>query len=326
MRKPAQTKIWMFSFLLLAAAVSALILIREQNRLAQPQERALLAAAQSANELPTFGKIIRAAETPPASPPTENAIYENAARRNADLKMNLVWSFGGKAQRGWYLYEAMLAELLQLESNANAIDFAGALERWQQINGLEPNGVLDETTLFAIIKTWQANRLKDRSPAAQNDLLTAPSSDFWDATRAEDLRQVEMDTYWAYKKMIRAAAADQSLRLKTNGDGTLAASEKFLKIVSAFRSKDHQNRLRAASPHSGRAGLALNSPHFTGRALDLFVGGEPVETRDDNRRLQINTPVYQWLVKNAGKFGFKPYFYEPWHWEYVAESADSVVK
>jgi LAS superfamily LD-carboxypeptidase LdcB len=74
--------------------------------------------------------------------------------------------------------------------------------------------------------------------------------------------------------------------------------------------------LRRQSPQSGRAGLAVNSPHFSGRALDLYVGGEPVSTRDDNRALQTKTPVYRWLVKNAARFGFQPYFYEPWHWEY----------
>jgi len=46
------------------------------------------------------------------------------------------------------------------------------------------------------------------------------------------------------------------------------------------------------------------------------VGGEPVSTDDRNRAIQVNTKVYQWLVKNAESFGFYPYFYEPWHWEY----------
>src|SRR5258707_428721 len=65
--------------------------------------------------------------------------------------------------------------------------------------------------------------------------------------------------------------------------------------------------------------LAVNSPHFTGRALDLYVGGDPVDTGDANRAVQVNTPVYKWLVKNADKFGFYPYYYEPWHWEYKPE-------
>ena len=63
--------------------------------------------------------------------------------------------------------------------------------------------------------------------------------------------------------------------------------------------------------------MAVNSPHFTGRALDIYVGGEPVDTNDRNRLIQVQTPVYQWLVRNAERFGFRPYYYEPWHWEYV---------
>jgi LAS superfamily LD-carboxypeptidase LdcB len=65
--------------------------------------------------------------------------------------------------------------------------------------------------------------------------------------------------------------------------------------------------------------LAVNSPHFSGRALDLYVGGEPVEAKEANRALQVQTPAYRWLVRNAGRFGFRPYFYEPWHWEYCPD-------
>jgi LAS superfamily LD-carboxypeptidase LdcB len=117
--------------------------------------------------------------------------------------------------------------------------------------------------------------------------------------------------------MIAAAVAEPSLGLKGTAAGELAPEEKYLKIVSSFRSREYQEDLRRQSPNSGRAGLAVNSPHFTGRALDLYVGGEPVETKDANRAAQVQTKVYLWLVKNADRFGFKPYYYEPWHWEYV---------
>ncbi len=77
--------------------------------------------------------------------------------------------------------------------------------------------------------------------------------------------------------MIAAAAANKSLNLAVKGNGELAPAEKFLKIVSSFRSREYQQKLRRESPNSGRAGLAVkNSPHFTGRALDIYVGGEPV--------------------------------------------------
>ena len=75
--------------------------------------------------------------------------------------------------------------------------------------------------------------------------------------------------------------------------------------------------MRKQQPNAGSAGLAVNSPHFTGRALDLYVGGDPVESADANRAIQIKTPAYLWLVQNADRFGFRPYYYEPWHWEYV---------
>jgi LAS superfamily LD-carboxypeptidase LdcB len=111
------------------------------------------------------------------------------------------------------------------------------------------------------------------------------------------------------------------LGLATGSDGKLALSEKYLKIISAFRPREYQEHLRKLSPKAGRAGLAVNSPHFTGRALDLYVGGDPVDTKDSNRAIQVQTKVYQWLVRNAEKFGFRPYYYEPWHWEYVSGQA-----
>ena len=119
--------------------------------------------------------------------------------------------------------------------------------------------------------------------------------------------------------MIAAAAKDLGNELKFTTTGELAEGEKFLRIVSAYRSPEYQAALRKKEPNAGRAALAKNSPHSTGQALDIYVGGEPVSTKDHNRLLQVQTPAYHWLVKNAHRFGFYPYFYEPWHWEYVPE-------
>ena len=117
--------------------------------------------------------------------------------------------------------------------------------------------------------------------------------------------------------MLDAAIADPSLNLAHTATGELLPSEKYFKVISAFRSREYQDELRRKSPYAGSAGLAVNSPHFTGRALDLYVGGDPVDTRDANRAIQVKTPAYRWLVRNAERFGFRPYFYEPWHWEYA---------
>lgn len=240
-----------------------------------------------------------------------------AASRNSQLKFDLKWAFGGKAQRGWFIYAKLVGELIDVDASVDSPKFAKALADWQTDAGLPPNGILNEATLAAIITYWQATRLKVRGYALPHELTTAPPNDFYSPERPEELRRLHRETYAAYKKMVAAAMKDKSLNLATDGRGNLADSEKYLKIISAFRSKEYQEKLRRESPNSGRAGLAVNSPHFTGRALDIYVGGEPVETKDINRAFQVQTPAYRWLVKNAAKFGFKPYFYEPWHWEFV---------
>jgi D-alanyl-D-alanine carboxypeptidase len=240
----------------------------------------------------------------------------DAATRNALLSTSLTWTFGGKPQLGWYLYTPLIKQLIDTKQNIASVPFGRAVARWQARSALKPSGVIDEETLYAMIKTWQDTRLKDRTAAQPDQLLTAPLSDFYDPTRAEELRQVERRTYAAYKRMVSAAVANRSLGL-AHKRRELASGEKYLKIISAFRSPEYQEKLRREAPNSGSAGLAVNSPHFTGRALDLYVGGEPVDTRDANRALQVKTRVYQWLVRNAGRFGFRAYCYEPWHWEYV---------
>jgi len=246
-----------------------------------------------------------------------SATFGPAATRNGLLRAELNWTFGGKAQRGWHLYTQIIGSLIDTEQDADSAGFAQALARWQDRSGLTSSGVLDEASLYSMISQWQGARLKERAYPRPDQLVTAAASDFYHPTRPDELRQVERETYAAYKRMVAAAATDPSLSLARSADGQLAPAEKYLKIISAFRSREYQEQLRRQSPNSGRAGLAVNSPHFTGRALDLYVGGDPVETKDSNRALQVQTRVYQWLIRNAESFGFRPYFYEPWHWEYV---------
>ncbi|HKR14052.1 MAG TPA: D-alanyl-D-alanine carboxypeptidase family protein [Pyrinomonadaceae bacterium] len=241
-----------------------------------------------------------------------------AATRNLTLRDELNWTFGGKQQRGWYLYDSLLAVTLNSDDAPIGDEFAEAIEKWQKRRGLSASGVLDETSWMAMVSHWQGNRLKNRATATPDQLVLAPSSDFYDPSRADELRQVERKTYEAYKRMIAAAIADPELNLAQISAGELAPKEKFFKIISAYRSREYQEMLRRKSPNAGSAGLAVNnSPHFTGRALDIYVGGDPVDTKDANRAIQVNTPAYRWLVRNAERFGFRPYFYEPWHWEYV---------
>jgi len=246
-----------------------------------------------------------------------SSLFAAAAGRNAILRNELSWTFGGKQQHGWYLYDLLIGQTLNTQNDSVPGDFAATLAAWQKNLRLNPDGVLDEDSLMTMVSKWQSNRLKNHTYADPNELVTAPSSDFYDPERAAELRQMERNTYAAYKQMIAAAIADPKLNLGHTASGELASTEKYFKIVSAFRSHEYQEQLRRQSPNAGSAGLAVNSPHFTGRALDLYVGGDPVDTKDSNRAIQVTTPAYQWLVRNAERFGFRPYFYEPWHWEYV---------
>src|SRR5436853_4751416 len=232
---------------------------------------------------------------------------------SADLR----WSFGGKSQRGWLIYAPLVSHMRRTSDAVGTNGFARAVGRWQEARALRKTGVIDSETWFSIIGALQSARVKDRSHPSDNDLIEAPPSEIYDPERPAALRRVEKGAYAAYKRLLTGAMKDRSLGLRVTRAGALDPSEKYLKIVSAFRTRDYQDQLRKASPHLGSAGLAVNSPHFTGRALDLYVGGEPVNTSDSNRLLQTRTSVYRWLVKNAGKFGFHPYFYEPWHWEHV---------
>ena len=258
---------------------------------------------------PPAATSVAAVKAPPKKDAAPLGNWADAAGQNAALQNNLSWTFGGKPQTGWSIYVPLIQQLIETDAAPETEEFAAALAGWQRRSKLKATGVLDEDTLLRMVAYWQSRRLNSSAYPAPEEILTAAPADFFDASRAVELRGVRRDAHEAYKEMVAAAQADKTLDLKPNSP--------YLKIISAFRSKEYQQRLREQSPNSGRAGLAVNSPHFTGRALDIYVGGDPVSTRDDNRAQQIKTPAYRWLVKNAERFGFQPYFYEPWHWEYV---------
>jgi len=305
-------------FLVACAVFAAIAAVYAKPGHGSPRQQQLSAAAAPASdEKPDGSKLVRPTASVKERVPASASLFAEAAEQNKVFKYELDWAFGGKRQHGWYLYVPLISRLIETDAETAPHHFAAALARWQQTAGLRASGVLDDETLYRMVSTWQGSRLKDKTAASADQLLLAPASDFYDPSRPEELRRVEPQTYAAYKRMVAAAAQDPSLRLGATAGGELSSSEKYLKIVSSFRSREYQERLRQASPNSGRAGLAVHSPHFTGRALDIYVGGEPVETKDANRALQVQTPVYKWLVKNAERFGFRPYYYEPWHWEYV---------
>jgi zinc D-Ala-D-Ala carboxypeptidase len=319
-----KTKVLLISVVSLATLASVVAIVPLRPGAGARRNASVERAPQTAPaSLPTSTantvSLTPAADTTETTETTAGApaLTAPAAEQNRVYRESLRWTFGGKQQRGWSIYVPLIQRLIGTDEDAASEGFAASLARWQKRAGLGASGVLDEATLMRMISAWQGRRVRSSTYPQPDQLVTVPATEFWDASRAEDLRKVERQTYAAYKRMLAAAVADSSLQLASR-DGELAASEKYLKIISAFRSREYQDRLRKLEPGAGRAALAVNSPHFTGRALDIYVGGEPTITKDPNRLLQTQTRAYRWLVRNAERFGFCPYFYEPWHWEYCA--------
>jgi D-alanyl-D-alanine carboxypeptidase len=119
-------------------------------------------------------------------------------------------------------------------------------------------------------------------------------------------------------RAMQAAAAEQGV---------------VLQLVSAFRSLDYQVELIERQLAQGRAiaeimqGSACPgySEHHTGRAVDIDTPDNPGLGEAFER-----TAAFEWLGREAGRFGFTMsfprgnaagYMYEPWHW---LQSCDSL--
>jgi D-alanyl-D-alanine carboxypeptidase len=125
-----------------------------------------------------------------------------------------------------------------------------------------------------------------------------------------------------------AAAAWGALRDTAKGDGVV------IRIVSAFRSVERQAEIVRAKLARGQSLdeiLRVSAPpgyseHHSGRALDVTTdGARPLELEFEH------TAAFQWLERNAGRFGFHMsyprqnrygYMYEPWHWCFRGEGSD----
>jgi LAS superfamily LD-carboxypeptidase LdcB len=99
-----------------------------------------------------------------------------------------------------------------------------------------------------------------------------------------------------------------------------------LRVISAFRSFDEQREVKAS--HTLVYGTGANafsaeqgySEHQLGTTVDIV----DTVTKTTSESF-ANTEAYQWLLKNAHKYGFilsypkgnNFYIFEPWHWRFV---------
>ena len=136
-----------------------------------------------------------------------------------------------------------------------------------------------------------------------------------------ELVDTELDFYQRPQRLTPAAFSAWSAMRD-------AATEQGVSVflISAFRGYQYQHDLIAAKLEKGQGIeeiLRVNaapghSEHHSGRAVDLGTLGCGALTEEFE-----NTNAYQWLVENAGSFGFHLSYprgnphgidFEPWHW------------
>ena len=129
-------------------------------------------------------------------------------------------------------------------------------------------------------------------------------------------RLLRRDVLDAYRHLVAAARIEVA---------EVARDPELLQIFSGFRDPEADAARCTAQGNCDGLRRAVCSPHRTGAAVDLYVGQLSdlgVDSTDPASRLHMTRgSTYRWLVANAGRFGFVPYLFEPWHWEWVGSGA-----
>ncbi len=240
-----------------------------------------------------------------------------AAEANAGSLRTLAWAPFGRQETGWEIYVPLIQTEIRTACPADSEGFAAALARWQTAQSLPNDGVLSET-LFAALKTAVQTRrefVRFTSLGAcpdTPDLITAARPDEGYAGKQVWMRPKALA---AYRQMVAAARAEVP---------EIAADPRNLTIFSGYRSPAADAARCQAEGNCDGVVRARCSAHRTGLAADIYVGQAPGygpdSTADPNRLFMTRTPVYRWLLANAGRFGFVNYPFEPWHWEWTGEA------
>jgi D-alanyl-D-alanine carboxypeptidase len=244
--------------------------------------------------------------------------FARAAASNAASLATLPVEVFGRSEIGWLIYAPLIAVEIQSLCAPQSSGFAAALSTWQAGRGKSADGVISQAVLLDMKAAWQGrrpvasgrNRGVCPEPPAESSLETARPEEGYSGKSV----QLRPGALAAYRAM--AAAARQEAP-------QIAEDRRNLTIFSAFRSPDYDAARCARDQNCDGVVRATCSPHRTGLALDLYVGQAPGfgpdSTADPNRLAQTRGATYRWLVRNAGRFGFVNYPFEPWHWEWTGE-------
>ena len=255
---------------------------------------------------------------PPLSGDCQDSRFAVAARANGISARSLIWSPFRSEEIGWETYAPLIANEIATACAYDQPGFAAALAAWQRRNGPVADGVMTPAVFEAMRLRWHRARPfskikpEDCPPPTTNLTYTRPTEAYGPPMR------LRPGALAAWRQMIAAARAEAP---------SVFSQPNALKIFSAFRDPEADAARCLIDQNCDGVRRTLCSAHRTGLALDIHVGmapgGDPASTADFNRLAQSRTPAYRWMVRNAGRFGFVNYPYEPWHWEWTGEPVTS---
>jgi D-alanyl-D-alanine carboxypeptidase len=283
---------------------------------AQPRDEAAYAppAEQHFTSIDPPSALTALAGAPEACDGTDAP--ETAAAVNAASLSTLAWTPFGKPETGWEIYAPRIAAEIGTTCAPGSNGFASALARWQGAHGQQKTGVVAPEVFSAMLIRWHLARPFVRTnregicpgaPPEANLAQAAPQESY--GGKVIQMRPAALD---AYRRMTDAARADGVLRRPD-----------ALRIFSGFRAPDADAQRCARDNNCQGLIRTICSAHRTGLAMDVVIdaapGFGPDSSADPNRLVMSRSPLYRWMVVNAGRFGFVNYAYEPWHWEWTGE-------
>lgn len=246
----------------------------------------------------------------------QSPAWQGAASANRASLYALAWSPFGATETGWATYAPLLGHEIGARCPADTAGFAAKYADWQKRQGLPGDGVVKPADFdklrdaLALRRPFVRLTAKGLCPAAPDAAKLASATP--DEAYGGKAVQLRRGALAAYRQMVAAARA-----------AGVGVRPPDLQLLSGFRGPAEE-AARCADGGCNTLTRASCSAHRTGLALDLYLepapGLDPTSTDEANRRHMAGTVEYRWLVANAGRFGFLPYAFEPWHWEWTGEA------
>lgn len=264
------------------------------------------------------------APAPAAAPPDQRPTFADcaegpvsAALANAGSLAGLAWTSGRLSANGWGPFAPLIGREIGSACPPASPGFARALASWQVLHRTGAGGVIDGATLDAFNRVWLSRRPFVAASARACPAPPPPQALAWTdrgETFAGQPIALRPGTLAAWRALTAAARRDLP---------AARADPRLFALISGFRAPASDAARCASQGNCGGVARATCSAHRTGLAMDLYLGAAPGEdpTAADqaNRSFIAGGEAYRWMVAHADAFGFVPYPFEPWHWEWTGE-------